>query len=205
MTTDGRTSPRREDRVPTLLVTGAPGAGKTALARELSEMLARIGEPHALVDLDELTRGVLPEGSLDFNLSLAVENLAAIWENFRKRGARRALLARVILSVDEVGRFASAIPGSEVTVCRIVSEAGVEDRRIRERDPGISASFVAEVASDVEEQMAGLHLPGFTVHNGSATSITELAREVLRRAQWPAARDDQMPTRCRTGPARSPR
>jgi hypothetical protein len=190
MTTDGR------ERVPTLLVTGAPGAGKTAVAREMSEMLSRVGEPHALIDLDELTRGTLAEPSLDFNLSLAVENLAAVWENFRKRGVRRALLARVILSLDEVHRFASAIPGSDVTVCRVAADADVEDRRIRERDPGISASFLSELAPDVEEQMAGLRLPGFTVHNGPDTSITELARAVLQRARWPAGYDGRTPTRC---------
>jgi adenylylsulfate kinase-like enzyme len=52
--------------VPTLFITGAPGSGKTALAKEVSELLWRMREPHAVVDVDELSRGVLPGGTSDF-------------------------------------------------------------------------------------------------------------------------------------------
>lgn len=40
-----------DERVPVLLVTGAPGAGKTALAKEIGEQLFTAGEPHAVIDL----------------------------------------------------------------------------------------------------------------------------------------------------------
>ena len=76
----GAPAPATRARVPTLFITGAPGSGKTTLAREMSEILALVLEPYALIDLDELARGVIPEQSLDFNLDLAVDNLAAVWE-----------------------------------------------------------------------------------------------------------------------------
>lgn len=41
-----------DGRVPTLFVTGAPGAGKTALLREVSEILSRAEEPHAYLDFN---------------------------------------------------------------------------------------------------------------------------------------------------------
>ena len=174
-----------EEPIPTLFITGAPGNGKTALARELSEILWRVREPHAVIDLDELARGVLAERSLDFNLTLALENLAAVWANFYRHGVRRAVLARVILSESDVTRLAAAIPSCDMTVCRVVADDVVANRRIRERDPGLGADFLAAVGPEISDQLGELDLPGFTVQNNASTSITDLALEVLERANWP--------------------
>jgi hypothetical protein len=151
----------------------------------MSEILALVPEPHALIDLDELARGVIPEQTLDFNLDLAVENLAAVWENFHGRGVRRAIVARVIQSEDDIDRLAGAIPGCEITVCRVLADEGLTNNRIRDRDPGLEAEFVTEVAPEVSDQIDALDLPGFTVDNDSGTPITQLAFEVLRRTGWP--------------------
>jgi hypothetical protein len=59
------------------------------------------------------------------------------------------------------------------------------NERIRERDPGLEAAFVTEVAPEVSEQLAELDLSGFTVENDSRTPITKLAFEVLQRTGWP--------------------
>jgi hypothetical protein len=174
-----------EARIPTLFITGAPGNGKTALARELSELLSRVHEPHAVIDLDELTRGALAERSLDFNLTLALENLAAVWTNFYRHGVRRAVLARIILSESDISRLAGAIPGCDMTVCHVVADDVVASRRIRKRDPGLEADFLEEVGPEVTDQLEELDLPGFTVLNNASTSITDLALEVLERAHWP--------------------
>ena len=45
-----------DDGIPVLLLTGAPGAGKTALAKEIGEQLFHAAVPHAVIDLDELAR-----------------------------------------------------------------------------------------------------------------------------------------------------
>jgi hypothetical protein len=151
----------------------------------MSEILALVPEPHAFIDLDELARGVVPDQSLDFNLDLAVDNLAAVWDNFHDRGVRRAILARVVQSERDIDRLARAIPGCDLTICRVVADGALANDRIRERDPGLEAAFVTEVAPEVSDQMEELDLPGFTVDNNSGTPITELAFEVLRRTGWP--------------------
>ncbi len=59
-----------DNRIEVLFLTGQPGAGKTAVAKELGELLRQSHEPHAIIDLDELCRGVLPNGTPNFNRSL---------------------------------------------------------------------------------------------------------------------------------------
>jgi hypothetical protein len=189
-----RDGPREApDPVPTLFLTGAPGSGKTTLAREMSEILALVHEPHALIDLDELARGVVPEQSLDFNLDLAVDNLAAVWNNFSDRGVRRAILARVVQSERDIDRLARAIPGCDLTVCRVVADDALATERIQERDPGLEAAFVTEVAPDVSDQIDELDLPGFEVENDARTPITDLAFEVLQRTGWPRPPRSELP------------
>jgi dephospho-CoA kinase len=170
--------------VPTLFITGAPGSGKTALAKEVSELLWRVDEPHAVVDLDELCRGVLPGGTADFNRTLAFENLAAVWTNFYAAGVRRLVLARVIQSAADLDLFAEAIPGCNLAVCRVSAERSTIIDRIQRREPGLAAAFLESVSRDLDDEIARLDLPGLVVENGDS-SITDLALDVLERIDWP--------------------
>ena len=47
-------SPPRPVKVPTLLLTGVVGSGKSTIAVEIHDMLAELGIPNAAVDLDSL-------------------------------------------------------------------------------------------------------------------------------------------------------
>lgn len=176
---------RDVDRIPALFVTGAPGSGKTALIKEISEQLYRAGEFHAVIDLDELCRGVLPEGGGDFGLDIAVENLRAVWPNFARRGAKRLLLARIVLSASDVERIRSALPGCDVTVCRLVVGADTLQQRIRHREAGSSAEFLSSVAEGLASVIDGLDVEALVVRNDAATSITDVGIEVIEAIGWP--------------------
>ena len=172
--------------VPTLFITGAPGSGKTALAKEVSELLWQVDEPHAVVDVDELCRGVLPGGTTDFNRALAVENLAAVWANFERAGVRRLVLARVIQSADDLDYFAQAIPDCDLAVCRVTAPRSTIVDRIRQRERRGRLRRSSNVSSrELDDEVARLDLPGFVVENGDSRSITDLALDVLERINWP--------------------
>ncbi|MBZ0286349.1 MAG: adenylyl-sulfate kinase [Anaerolineae bacterium] len=173
-----------DDRVEVLFLTGQPGAGKTAVAKELSDLLWKLREPHAVIDVDELCRGILPAQTSDFNRELAVRNLAAVWANFYAAGVRRLILARIIESADDIRQFGDSIPNAHILVCLLQASADMIRQRITEREPGSSRTFLLTITSRIGEQIANLDLPGIRVDNGQR-SVNEVAREILARAGWP--------------------
>ncbi len=93
MSDDGRTDERAV--VPALLVTGAPGVGKTVVAREIRELLRLAGAPHAVIDLDELGRDAgLPGVTDDDPHTLIVRNLTMVWPNYQALVVQRLVLGR---------------------------------------------------------------------------------------------------------------
>jgi hypothetical protein len=177
-------SPASDSPVEVLFLTGQPGAGKSAVAKELSEMLWRSREPHAVIDLDELCRGLLPTKSTDFNRSLAVANLTAVWANFYAAGVRRLILARIIESPDDIHQFGGAIPNAHITVCLLNAPQDIVQQRITEREPGTARNFLLTVTNRIAEQIASLDLPGIRVDNGQRP-LNQVAREILEYAGWP--------------------
>jgi hypothetical protein len=173
-----------ENRVDVLFLTGQPGAGKSAVAKEISDLFWRIHEPHAVIDLDELCRGILLTPTADFNRSLAVANLAAVWANFHAAGVRRLILARILESPDDIERFARAIPNAQITLCLLQAPQDTIRQRITEREPGSSRAFLLSLTPRIGERIATLDLPGIRVENG-ARPVTEVAREILTRIGWP--------------------
>ncbi len=130
--------------LPTVLLTGAPGVGKTAVAREIGELLLRAGVPHAVIDLDALGEVSPPCPDGTFNSSLVARNLAAIWPNYRGRGVDRLVLARIIGAETEVEAYRSAIPEADMKICRIVAPAATVADRLVAREAGVNGISFCE-------------------------------------------------------------
>ncbi len=170
-------------RVPTLIVTGPVGVGKTAVALEVSELLEGRGVAHAVVDLDALG-WCYPEPADDrFNTALALRNLAAIWKNYRTAGAARLVIARVIEAREELEPFRAAVPGAEIVVVRLRAPIDTLVERVNLREIGSANEWhvrrAAELAMLMDQQRVEDHL----VETGGR-SITEVAEEVLERIGW---------------------
>ena len=100
-----------------LLVTGTVGAGKTAVAEALGDLLAERGVPHAVIDVDWLRRSWPSPPDDPFNGGITLRNLRAVARNFLDDGARLLVLAGVVESRAERESYQDAI-GVPMAVCR---------------------------------------------------------------------------------------
>ncbi len=124
-----------DDLVPTLLITGTIGSGKTAVLREVGEVLGEVEiGAFAALDIDNVTAKHPRPSDDPFNERLAFANLACVWENFRAAGARRLLLAAVIESRAALVEYRQAVPGADITVVRLTVSESTAAERIRRRE-----------------------------------------------------------------------
>ena len=139
--------------VPTLFVTGSCGAGKSTVAAEINDLLAEAEIANAAVDLDALTWQWPSDAP--FNRDLKFDNLAAIWPNYLAHGATRLVLAGVLQERGELTRYADAIPGAEIIVCRLLAPESLRVARLCERmPPGSSRDWHLRRTVELEQILA---------------------------------------------------
>ena len=182
--------------VSVLLITGTVGAGKTAVAREVGELLrlTRLTRSHhpqrfaaGVIDLDALS--YVASGPVEdrFNSNFVLENLKAIWPNYAARGVNHLVLARYVGAAGEIDAYRQAIPSATLTVCRVIAPAATVQDRLRQREVGIGHDFLLALSQTLEAESARAAVEDFVVDNGPDRTITEVAREVMTRAGWPLA------------------
>lgn len=96
--------------VPVLLITGAVGAGKSTVGAEVFRLLREAGIPSAFVDLAALGNGWPPPPDDPWNERLTHANLACTWANFRRAGARRLVVCRVLEARSLLRHVGAAVP-----------------------------------------------------------------------------------------------
>jgi hypothetical protein len=116
-----------------LLLTGGVGSGKTTVLQAIGELLEDQGEPYALVDLDWLCWARPKWGSPH---ELLCVNLAAVATAYAERGVEWLVLARHLVSADELEAVRAALPGVPVAAVRLVADAATREARLRARDSG---------------------------------------------------------------------
>jgi hypothetical protein len=168
--------------VPTLLISGTVGVGKSTVAAEICDVLSECELPNAGLDLDGLAWQWPP--SSRWNAELVFENLAALWPNLRAHGAERLVLARVLEDRNDLERYRVAVPGAQLTVCRLVAPQALRERRLTARMlPGPARDWHLRRTTELEAILEQRAVEDFLVPNGER-SVRDTAVEVLTASGW---------------------
>jgi hypothetical protein len=157
------------------------GAGKTTIAAECNDVLAERKIPNAAVDLDALAWQYPPTSK--WNKDLLFENLASIWPNYAAHGSTRLIVANVFED-DDRDRYAAAIPGASLVICRlVVPEREERVERLRRRmHPGPSLDWHIDRTQELHDILEAKRHEDFIVVNDRP--VREVAEEVLTTAGW---------------------
>lgn len=169
--------------IPTLLITGPVGVGKTTVAVEVSELLEKRNVPHAVIDLDSLSWSYPPPPDDRFRNRLTLRNLAAIWPNYSAAGTERLVLARVIESRSELDPLRAAVPGAEIQVVRLRASPSVLQERVRRRELGSGRDWHVRRPVELAQTMDHQGVEDYVVET-DGQSVAEVAARILEVVGW---------------------
>lgn len=122
------------ESIPTLVITGPVGVGKTTVASAVADLLSNAGRPNGMIDMDAL-RWVYPSPADDpFHVALGLRNLAAVAANYRRAGATRLILVDILEARAHLAGYQEAIPGAAIQVVRLHATPATIAARITRRE-----------------------------------------------------------------------
>lgn len=175
---------RDENSVPTVIVTGPVGVGKTSTARAIADRLRAAGVPHAMIDLDAIVECYPAPQDDPFNFRLAMKNLAALWSNFHAAGARYLVLNWVVEARDELEAYRDAVPGAEIRVARLRAPQSTIRARIHRRAGDEDVTWELNRARQLAQEMDETALEDLLVET-DGRAADEVARTILDVLAWP--------------------
>ena len=116
-----------------VFLTGTVGAGKTTTAYALSDLEARAGRRHAVVDLDQVRLLRPPPSDDPWQHEVELANLRDLVRNYRAAGADRIVLAGVLEDARARPRYVEAVGGGRLLVCRLTVDPDVVRARLEHR------------------------------------------------------------------------
>jgi gluconate kinase len=172
--------------VPTILVTGPVGVGKSTVAEAMGYELIAAKVPHANVDFDQLTAGPRPVDDDIWGTKLGLSNLAAIWKNYERAGARRLIIARVVEARSELDGYRRAVPGADIVLVRLRASPETLQTRVRKRGPWRDMEWHLRRAVELAAQMDKDPFEDLLIET-DGRDVLAIARDVLGRAGWLSA------------------
>ena len=169
--------------MPTIIVTGPVGVGKSTVAEAMGYLLLAAKVPHANVDFDQLTAGPRPTDDDVWGTKLGLSNLGAIWKNYQLAGARRLIIARVIESRSELDGFRQAVPGADIVLVRLRAAAETLQARVRRRGPWRDMEWHLKRSVELGAQLDAQPFEDVLIETDDR-DVTAVARDVLYRAGW---------------------
>lgn len=167
-----------------LVVSGTLGAGKTHSAEAVADLLAERGEAVGVIDLDWLCQMHPAPADDPYNDALALDNLAAVWPNYQRRGVEYLILARVVENVEDRARYEAAVPGADVRIVRVEASAATRAARLTAREPeGASRDRHLGRTDALAARLRELDADDLVVQNDDVTGMV-VARDVLSGLGW---------------------
>lgn len=169
--------------VPTLIVTGPCGVGKSAVVSEIDNLLTDAAIPHSCFDMDALRTSYPHPPDDPFNTALGLRNLGAVWANCQASGAAYLVLADVIETAEQRADFTAAIPGATITIVRLRATAATLRQRVDQREIGSGNDWHQQRALELAAQMDRDHLEDFCIDTDDQ-SVAALAAAILKQCGW---------------------
>lgn len=166
-----------------LLISGPVGVGKTSIAGAVSSLLQEENVPHTFIDLDALTYTYPRIENDPFNSALALESLAAIWTNCRKRGSKNLVVSRVIEKRSDAEAIADVVNISNPVLCRLTASDSTLQGRIRARKSGSNISWQENRSAQLSAAMDRAQIEDFCIATEDR-SITDIATEINQLMTW---------------------
>lgn len=173
----------QRDVIPTVLVTGTVGSGKTSVADEIAVLLNEQDLRFALLDLDWLCQAYPPPPDDLHRTGLMFKNLGAVWPNFRERGIDYLILAHVLEQRQDLDRYTEAIPEADITVVRVVAPPELIAARLKRREVGSMHEHMMKLTAEVTALLDAAGVEDFSVTNDDRP-VSVVAKEVMTRLGW---------------------
>ena len=168
--------------VPTLLISGPVGVGKTTVGYEVSSVLVEQGVAHTFVDLDVLAQTYPAPPGDRFNTGLALTILGDLWRRASAAGSRNLVLSRVLETEEGLQALRAALPDSDVFVVQLRASATTLVERVGVREVGSGYDWHAARAVELLDLLERAPADARIETDGRA--VPDVASEVAALVTW---------------------
>jgi hypothetical protein len=169
--------------IPTLLITGPVGVGKTTVAFEMLEVLEERDVSHAFFDVDGLTYFHPKPAGDRFGERFAITALGILFPQLQAAGVERLILARVLWERESLVRYEEALPDADITVVRLTAPLQTIEARIRRREIGAGLDWCLARAAELDAHWRANPVEDLLVET-SGRSVRAIAVDVLTQLGW---------------------
>jgi len=171
-----------------LVVSGTMGAGKSAVASAIGDLLGERGARYAWIDADALCQAGPVDADDPYNQRLLFDALGGAAPAFRSRGLGQVVVARVVEDPADRDRYSRAFRSdggaAEVTIVRVTASEAVRFARLDAREPeGPWRDFARARTVELEDALVANDLDDFVFDN-DGRAAAETAAAVVGTLGW---------------------
>lgn len=167
---------------PVLVLNGVCGVGKTTIAEAVSDLLNTRQIPHALIDLDALSK-LFPRPDNDpFGTDTALHNLQTLLPNL---GPRPLIVARVVETAAQMMALSQTLAPCTLTHVLLQAAPQTVHTRLAHREHGETLEWHRNRAAQLDVTLRSGPSPDLTLDTTDLIPHTA-ALALLRALNWPA-------------------